>query len=206
LISSNLVQHSARTYALIAENSGLGFEHRRIQWDDLNHTNNSGVSSAHIIRMSNADYGNRVEVHRVLCILLALTFSFAATHAQGGDLDIRLFQLLSQNKAANGANTQQDIVVSSPVGPDGCQDRRQECQGWAERGECTINIDFMAPHCKRSCGYCDNTDAECKNSHDSCVGWFIRGECQRNPDFMRYNCKKACKACGPNAIPADYRK
>lgn len=43
-----------------------------------------------------------------------------------------------------------------------CADQSQDCEGWALRGECVRNTDFMAASCRRSCGFCgERADRPC---------------------------------------------
>ena len=37
----------------------------------------------------------------------------------------------------------------------GCSDTARDCAGWAERGECERNADFMGRACRLSCKLCE---------------------------------------------------
>ncbi|XP_025080317.1 zinc metalloproteinase nas-13-like [Pomacea canaliculata] len=96
-------------------------------------------------------------------------------------------------------------VVTTPTtgGRGGCSNNwnDDQCDGWAEDGECDHNPNWMKENCKKSCGVCGTTtkpdEASCKNIHNDqdCESWARRGECDKNPSWMKPNCKKSCKIC-----------
>ncbi|KAG7161763.1 tyrosinase-like protein tyr-3-like 1 [Homarus americanus] len=92
-------------------------------------------------------------------------------------------------------------VVTASTTPTSA-DRREECQHWAQLGECDNNPDFMAPHCPRSCNNCP-ADPTCMDMNDQCVAWSRRGQCESNPSYMLHHCPNVCNACrrGSSASP-----
>ena len=70
-------------------------------------------------------------------------------------------------------------------------DQHDNCQTWAEQGECERNEAFMKTSCALSCAgaktYSTQLQKECK-------GYAQQGECSRNPAFMLSSCRAECDA------------
>ena len=65
---------------------------------------------------------------------------------------------------------------------------------------CTRNRRFMAKHCLKSCGWCEEgADAAakrlCSDEDIKCETWAHKGECTKNVAFMNKECARSCKAC-----------
>jgi len=75
---------------------------------------------------------------------------------------------------------------------DICSDDNTRCPGWAQRGECSKNPDYMLKNCKKSCDQCETS---CVDGNKSCPNWAQKGECSKNPGYMLVNCKKSCNQC-----------
>merc|ERR1712227_1065425 len=95
------------------------------------------------------------------------------------------------------------LLVCTVVYAQACRDEYDSasCKGWARRGECEANPNWMLVNCAESCGQCGGGgggDEACADEYDSasCKAWAKRGECQANPDWMRPNCAKSCGVCG----------
>ena len=37
-----------------------------------------------------------------------------------------------------------------------CMDKNSKCKHWAKNGKCKKNPGYMRPHCRNSCGLCDD--------------------------------------------------
>ena len=37
-----------------------------------------------------------------------------------------------------------------------CMDKKRKCKHWAKNGKCKKNPGYMRPHCRNSCGLCDD--------------------------------------------------
>ena len=70
-------------------------------------------------------------------------------------------------------------------------DLHENCQAWAESGECELNDAYMLANCAKSCeskkGYVSQIKKEC-------IGYAKQGECSRNPAFMLSTCRAECDA------------
>ncbi|KAK6995143.1 protein jagged-1-like isoform X1 [Biomphalaria glabrata] len=81
------------------------------------------------------------------------------------------------------------------VGDDkDCNDDKSECVGWAGRGECQANPNYMHKSCRKSCKIC-GSDTSCVDSISRCSNWAKANECKTNPDWMGKNCRYSCKQC-----------
>ena len=86
----------------------------------------------------------------------------------------------------------------------GCTDAagEQQCQTWADAGECKSNLGYMKNNCRKSCKMCaprpyldHDTLASCVDDNRECQRWAGEEECDKNPDFMLKTCKAACRQC-----------
>jgi len=85
-------------------------------------------------------------------------------------------------------------------------DMDQDCEGFAERGECDSNPGWMLENCRKSCGVCSQEDGEeisCKDHDKECAFWASVDECEKNPSYMLENCKKSCKVCDSDGNGVD---
>jgi len=83
-----------------------------------------------------------------------------------------------------------------------CTDDNQNCEHWANIGECEANPSWMLTNCRKSCGVCPNpTQAPtpapqpCTDDNQGCENWAANGECDANPSWMLVNCRKSCGVC-----------
>merc|ERR1719361_1558325 len=101
---------------------------------------------------------------------------------------------------------EEELACSDGVGaPSWCTaSARVQCRGWAARGECTKNPNYMKVCCAGSCNSCPQT-SKCKNGHGApswcragqphCHSWAVRGECNKNPKYMKVCCAGSCNSC-----------
>merc|ERR1719225_1532051 len=107
------------------------------------------------------------------------------------------------------APTQAPTLAPTPA-PQPCTDGNQNCQNWANNGECGANPSWMLENCRKSCGACPNptpaptqapTQAPtpapqpCIDDNQNCENWANNGECEANPTWMLENCRKSCGVC-----------
>ncbi|XP_033104243.1 balbiani ring protein 3-like isoform X2 [Anneissia japonica] len=77
-----------------------------------------------------------------------------------------------------------------------CVDGAKECQFWALKGRCSIDIKEIPYQCPRSCQLCSNPkDNECKNYSKRCKVWAKTNWCKKNPAFMSRFCGHSCRTC-----------
>ncbi|XP_076454382.1 zinc metalloproteinase nas-15-like [Babylonia areolata] len=113
------------------------------------------------------------------------------------------------DKNCNCVRPDDDGSTTTTTKPGSCSNvwKDEDCDGWAQAGECNANRVWMEENCKKSCNACDNTgdggkpdSKECTNvwGDQKCQGWADSGECEANPIWMKQNCKKSCKDCEDN--------
>ena len=57
------------------------------------------------------------------------------------------------------------------------------------------NKDYMADHCRRSCGLC--SEEPCTDEQETtCPAWARSGHCTSNADYMSKACRHSCGLCG----------
>ena len=66
-------------------------------------------------------------------------------------------------------------------------DNHENCQYWAEEGECDKNPTYMLENCKESCRKVSTV------SDERCQLWAEGGDCDKNPTYMLENCKESCR-------------
>ena len=70
-------------------------------------------------------------------------------------------------------------------------DHNENCQQWAETGECAANPKFMQEQCAASCSTAHDYRSQIRKE---CDGYAKAGECSRNPAFMLSTCRAECDA------------
>ena len=65
----------------------------------------------------------------------------------------------------------------------------EQCESWAESGECESNPTYMKQECAKSC---ENAGKFKTQMQKECEGYALAGECSRNPAFMLSTCRKEC--------------
>ena len=79
--------------------------------------------------------------------------------------------------------------------PPAAPDKENDCYGWALKGECEKNPEWMRDNCATSCAssaaYTPPPPAPSDREAD-CHGWAEKGECERNPKWMHENCATSC--------------
>jgi len=68
------------------------------------------------------------------------------------------------------------------------------CDFYAERGDCTREVDRMLRNCPKACGYCGD-NIQCRDYYDDCADWGSAGQCESSPGFMEIGCPKTCGCC-----------
>ncbi|KAJ1363121.1 hypothetical protein KIN20_022893 [Parelaphostrongylus tenuis] len=85
------------------------------------------------------------------------------------------------------------------VAPQGtCFNENECCATWAQRGECSANVNYMRIWCKASCRLCEpqyRLVDDCSDRHQHCQTWARSGECTSNPLWMAENCRNSCGKC-----------
>ena len=76
-------------------------------------------------------------------------------------------------------------LASAPV------DQHENCQQWAEGGECDRNPQYMQQQCAKACSGAKSYVSQLKRE---CNGYAKQGECSRNPAFMLSSCRAECEA------------
>ena len=71
------------------------------------------------------------------------------------------------------------------------RDLHENCQRWAEGGECSANPKFMQENCAVSCSKAKDYSTQIQKE---CAGYAQMGECSRNPAFMLSTCRRECDA------------
>ena len=71
----------------------------------------------------------------------------------------------------------------------------EECRGFALRGECKANSNWMHTNCRKSCGICVVNQEECSDLHSNCPQWAGELECFTNPAYTSRACRKSCWLC-----------
>ena len=103
-----------------------------------------------------------------------------------------------------------------------CKDTQAQCRAWAEKGECTQNVEFMTVTCCYSCAVHGKTtavaaaeaaaaaaaadanadanaaaqaaqEAGCSDRNPTCSHWVEIGECESNTEFMLVTCCHSCR-------------
>ncbi|CAH3015497.1 unnamed protein product, partial [Porites evermanni] len=105
------------------------------------------------------------------------------------------------NKLYNCQTTQLPPTVLPGSGnPDPsqckCEDKYNDCQSWANSGECGLNLNWMSTNCPKSCRTCGEPPSDCADLYPvACESWGQGGECQKNPLWMKEHCKRTCYQC-----------
>lgn len=84
------------------------------------------------------------------------------------------------------------------------RDQNQNCNVWANSGECFKNPNYMLEQCRASCGVTNKSDGDINNmkqdylkrqnnQNPNCNYWASTRECVRNPGYMLEMCAPACK-------------
>jgi hypothetical protein len=119
--------------------------------------NNSSVSSTDGLK----------KLSIVVGILSVLLFAvFAATAGGGG---------AKKSSDVKDATAQSSRVIPKYANPEGkpmeaeegCEDRNENCQSFAARGECGKSIGWMVVNCPASCGTCHLRDASVRCNRDT---------------------------------------
>ncbi|XP_029643131.1 zinc metalloproteinase nas-14 [Octopus sinensis] len=89
--------------------------------------------------------------------------------------------------------------------PYNCYDTHtnvEDCKMWRDNNHCNINPDWMARHCRKSCGFCSDsgrtttTSSSCQDNDAGCEEWAKHDMCTTNARYMLVHCRKSCKTCG----------
>lgn len=114
------------------------------------------------------------------------------------------------NKLYNCQTTQLPPTVLPGSGnPDPsqckCEDKFNDCQSWANSGECGLNLNWMSTNCPKSCRTCGEPPSDCADLYPvACESWGQGGECQKNPLWMKEHCKRTCYQCPGQSTPPPY--
>lgn len=69
----------------------------------------------------------------------------------------------------------------------------EQCEYWANQGQCAINPDYMLQHCETQCGNVKLSAEEQIAKHEqSCKAWSDANECEKNPEYMFVHCPNQC--------------
>ena len=71
------------------------------------------------------------------------------------------------------------------------RDAYDECDAWAQKGECNVNPGFMLVNCANACTKAPDLRDQMRRE---CEGYANQGECSRNPSFMLSTCRAECDA------------
>ena len=93
---------------------------------------------------------------------------------------------------------------SSPAKP-----ADDQCERWADAGECTANAAYMKDACGKACRRAawgkppgvalpppqpqPTPQPETPDKDAHCGLWANKGECEKNPEFMAAGCQQACR-------------
>lgn len=80
-----------------------------------------------------------------------------------------------------------------------CIDRHENCENWANNGECTNTPGYMEKNCAASCRIqncvCEDVNVKCPNYAAT------NDQCNTNPGYMHKNCPASCGLCGLQVNP-----
>ena len=96
-----------------------------------------------------------------------------------------------------------EVSVDGVTAASDCVNLHDECEQWADAGECNENPGFMLAECAPACNVCPtglsmshvHSLPECKNAEKDCGLWAAQGECSKNPSYMITSCAAACRTC-----------
>src|SRR5210317_481332 len=78
----------------------------------------------------------------------------------------KLISTIEINLPAQPKRHRRKSTSSSSSGGGGGDDDNENCQDWAEQGECTANPGYMLEHCAASCAAVDNNGDDMNNNND----------------------------------------
>ena len=105
-------------------------------------------------------------------------------------------------------------VQAAPVGQDGTDQSwvRDECQSWADDGECDNNPALMKERCPGKCKGKKTKPAKAKKGGEAvgppdksehCGVWAAAGECEKNAAFMLGECAASCRGGASKSTSRD---